>query len=87
LHTLILLNMGGILDLTTEEWFGAFPAKLSVHVVDSTRPQNLGNLFAAGDTADRIIIWDDGEVERLQEEKTAWEALTVRMFRLLRLNM
>jgi hypothetical protein len=69
--------MGGILDLTTEEWFGAFPEKLSVHVIDSSRPQNLGNLFAAGEMSDRIIVWDDGDVEKLKEEKTAWEALTV----------
>jgi hypothetical protein len=69
--------MGGILDLISEEWFGAFPGKLSVHVIDSTRPQNLGNLFAAGEAADRIIVWDDDEVEKLQEERIAWEALTV----------
>jgi cell division control protein 45 len=69
--------MGGILDLTSDEWFGSFHEKLAVHVIDSSRPMNLGNFFAAGAAAERVFIWDDGEVDRLQAEKTAWEALTV----------
>ncbi|ESK92859.1 cell division control protein 45 [Moniliophthora roreri MCA 2997] len=76
LHTLILINMGGILDLPSEEWFGDFPLKMTVHVIDSTRPQNLSSLFGGGENGERIIVWDDGGVEKLSEERKAWEALT-----------
>lgn len=69
--------MGAILDLPSSIWFGDFSAKLTVHVIDSTRPQNLGSLFGAGDAADRIMIWDDGEAENMTEERKAWEALEV----------
>jgi cell division control protein 45 len=69
--------MGGILDLATPDWFGGFDIKLTVHVIDSSRPQNLSTLFAAGESTERIILWDDGGVDKLEEERTAWEALTV----------
>ncbi|KAL0578140.1 DNA replication initiation factor cdc45 [Marasmius crinis-equi] len=75
LHSLILINMGGILDLPSEEWFGDFQLKTTVHVIDSTRPQNLSSLFGGGPNGERIIVWDDGGVEKLTEEKKAWEAL------------
>ncbi|KIK77725.1 hypothetical protein PAXRUDRAFT_36749 [Paxillus rubicundulus Ve08.2h10] len=75
LHTLILVNMGAILDLPSSTWFGEFSDKLTVHVIDSTRPQNLGSLFGGGEIGDRIVIWDDGEVENMEEERKAWEAL------------
>ncbi|EGN96057.1 hypothetical protein SERLA73DRAFT_112122 [Serpula lacrymans var. lacrymans S7.3] len=75
LHTLMLINMGAILDLPSVEWFGEFSTKLSVHVVDSTRPQNLSSLFGGGENGDRIIVWDDGRAENMQEERKAWEAL------------
>ncbi|KAF9239582.1 CDC45 family [Melanogaster broomeanus] len=75
LHTLILFNMGAILDLPSPMWFGEFSTKLTVHVIDSTRPQNLGSLFGGGGIGDRIVIWDDGEVEKMAEERKAWEAL------------
>ncbi|KAJ7184280.1 CDC45-like protein [Mycena filopes] len=77
LHTLILLNMGAILDLPSEEWFGGFSTKMSVHVIDSARPQNLSSLFGAGEAGERIVVWDDGAAEDLGEERKAWEALTV----------
>ncbi|KAJ7168247.1 CDC45-like protein [Mycena crocata] len=76
LHTLILLNMGAILDLPSEEWFGGFSTKMSVHVIDSARPQNLSSLFGGGEAGDRIVVWDDGAAEDLGEERKAWEALT-----------
>ncbi|OBZ75938.1 Cell division control protein 45 [Grifola frondosa] len=76
LHTLILLNMGAILDLPSPEWFGDFPTRLAVHVIDSSRPQNLSSVFGGGENGDRIVIWDDGGVEDLQEERKAWEVLT-----------
>ena len=77
LHTLIMFNMGAILDLPSPEWFGDFPTTLTVHVIDSTRPQNLSSVFGGGENGDRIVIWDDGGAERLQEERKAWEVLTV----------
>ncbi|KAJ7837015.1 CDC45-like protein [Mycena olivaceomarginata] len=76
LHTLILLNMGAILDLPSEEWFGGFSSKMSVHVIDSARPQNLSSLFGGGEAGDRIVVWDDGSADKLDEERKAWEALT-----------
>ncbi|KAI0780772.1 CDC45-like protein [Trametes elegans] len=76
LHTLIMFNMGAILDLPSAEWFGDFPTSLTVHVIDSSRPQNLSSVFGGGENGDRIVIWDDGGVEGLQEERKAWEVLT-----------
>ncbi|KAJ7090295.1 CDC45-like protein [Mycena belliarum] len=76
LRTLILLNMGAILDLPSDEWFGGFSTNMSVHVIDSARPQNLSSLFGGGEAGDRIVVWDDGSAEELGEERKAWEALT-----------
>ncbi|KAI0748281.1 CDC45-like protein [Daedaleopsis nitida] len=76
LHTLIMFNMGAIVDLPSPEWFGDFPTSVTVHVIDSSRPQNLSSVFGGGENGDRIIIWDDGGVEHLQEERKAWEVLT-----------
>ncbi|KAH9951948.1 CDC45-like protein [Amylocystis lapponica] len=76
LHTLILLNMGAILDLPSSEWFGDSSPQLTVHVIDSSRPQNLSSVFGGGENGERIVIWDDGGAEHLQEERKAWEALT-----------
>ncbi|TFK76580.1 CDC45-like protein [Pluteus cervinus] len=76
LHTLILLNMGGILDLPSAEWFGDFGPQLNVHVIDSTRPFNLSSLFGSSGIGDRILVWDDGEADRLVEEHRAWEFIT-----------
>ena len=48
-----------------------------MHVIDSGRPQNLSSLFGEGEGGERIVIWDDGGAEHLDEERTAWEALNV----------
>jgi len=80
LHTLILLNMGAILDLPSPEWFGDYDPQVIVHIIDSSRPQNLATLFGAGENGDRIIIWDDGGAEKLEEERKAWEAIMVSLF-------
>ena len=77
LHTLILLNIGSILDLPSSEWFGDFPPKVHVHVIDSGRPQNMSSLFGEGEAAERIIVWDDGGAEHLDGERKAWETLNV----------
>ncbi|KAJ7197149.1 CDC45-like protein [Mycena pura] len=76
LHTLILFNMGAILDLPSEEWFGGFSTGMTVHVIDSARPQNLSSLFGGGEAGERIVVWDDGGAEELDEQRKAWEALT-----------
>ncbi|KZT42017.1 cell division control protein 45 [Sistotremastrum suecicum HHB10207 ss-3] len=77
LHTLILLNMGSILDLPSNDWFGCFEENLTLHVIDSNRPQNLSSLFGSEDPEvdKRILIWDDGDAEKLTEEKKAWESI------------
>ncbi|KAF8436873.1 CDC45 family [Boletus edulis BED1] len=75
LHTLILLNMGAILDLPSPAWFGEFSSHLTIHVIDSTRPQNLASLFGGGEIGDRIVLWDDGEVDTMDAQRKAWEAL------------
>ncbi|KAG9318325.1 CDC45 family [Chiua virens] len=75
LHTLILVNMGAILDLPSPAWFGEFSTHLTVYVIDSTRPQNLASLFGGGDIGDRIVLWDDGEVNNMDVQRQAWEAL------------
>ena len=71
--------MGAILELPSPEWFGDFSKDLTVHVIDSARPQNLSSLFGAEEEADRVLIWDDGGVLDLEEVKKAWEALMVRV--------
>lgn len=69
--------MGAILDLPSSDWFGDFSPQLTVHVIDSSRPQNLSSLFGGGENGERIVIWDDGGAERMEEERKAWEILTV----------
>ena len=72
--------MGSILDLPSEQWFGDFNTKMSVHVIDSSRPQSLASLFGAGENGERIIVWDDGGADNMEEERKAWEATMVRRF-------
>ena len=81
-----MFNMGAILDLPSSDWFGDFPTTLTVHVIDSSRPQNLSSVFGGGENGDRIVIWDDGGVESLQEERKAWEVLAVCFVRLFTLT-
>jgi cell division control protein 45 len=82
LHTLILLNMGAILDLPSEDWFGGFNSNLTVHIIDSNRPQNLSTLFGSGDHKidSRIILWDDGGADNMEELRKAWEFVLVRVY-------
>lgn len=72
-----MLNIGSVLDLASDEWFGPFQQKMTVHVIDSRRPRDLRNMFAAGEHAERIVVWDDGGVEDLEEERKAFEAIEV----------
>lgn len=73
LHTLIMINMGAVNSLIS--WLGAFEQDLTIHVIDSSRPFSLDNLFTAGEIGDRIVLWDDGHADTLVEERQAWEAI------------
>lgn len=75
LRTVVLLNLGSLLDLVDSF---PLPQKATVHVVDSHRPWNLSNVFAAGPEAEQIVVWDDGDIEQdLAEERKAFEAVQV----------
>ncbi|KAG8769787.1 hypothetical protein FRC12_004741 [Ceratobasidium sp. 428] len=73
LQTVILVNIGAILELLSDEWFGAFPPEVTIHVIDSTRPQNLSNLFAPGKEGERVRVWDDGGALSLDKYREAYE--------------
>lgn len=75
LHALILINMGSISDLPDPVWFGDFSPKVTVHVIDSSRPRSLDNYFMRGENGERIVVWDDMDAETLVEEREAWEVL------------
>ena len=71
--------MGSQLDLTSrEDYFGEFDFKVTIHVIDSLRPQSLGNLFAGGENGGRVFVWDDGEADKLGDMKKSWEIIEVR---------
>jgi cell division control protein 45 len=72
--------MGAILDLPAIDWFGEYDLQVTIHIIDSSRPQNLDTLFGTGENGDRVIIWDDGGAEKLEEERRAWEAIMVSLF-------
>lgn len=75
LRSVVLVNLGSLVDLA--EYF-AVPEQCRLHVIDSHRPCNLDNLFSAHPEAERIVVWDDGDVdEDMKEEKAAYEALQV----------
>ena len=76
LRTLVLLNMGSILDLPSVDWFGDFDNKPTIHVIDSLRPQNLSSLFDVGDEA-RVVVWDDGGADSLSAVGEAYTQLLV----------
>lgn len=72
LHTLVFVNLGSIMSLPSAI---PLPPHCTLHVIDSHRPWNLDNLFATTELNDRIWIWDDGEIQRLGNEKEAFEML------------
>jgi len=72
--------MGSQLDLTShEDYFGMFDLKVTIHVIDSLRPQSLGNLFTGGGNGERVFVWDDGEADKLGDVKKSWESVEVRL--------
>ncbi|KAJ2931441.1 hypothetical protein H1R20_g5670, partial [Candolleomyces eurysporus] len=75
LHALILINMGNFIDLPTPAWFGEFDLGVSIHVIDSSRPRSMANMFYPGENGERVILWDDGDAEKLTELRKAWETL------------
>ncbi|RDB20816.1 Protein TSD2 [Hypsizygus marmoreus] len=74
LHTLIMINLGALQDINT--YFGDFTSKLDIHIIDSSRPLNLYNIFLGGDMGDRIIFWDDGSAEKIVDVGKSFEATT-----------
>lgn len=77
LHTLILINMGIRYDLPTTDWFGDLDPKVTIHVIDSARPQSLVNLFMGGESGERVLVWDDGDADKMEEERKSWEVIEV----------
>ncbi|KAF8306245.1 CDC45-like protein [Clavulina sp. PMI_390] len=76
LCALVLINIGALLDLTSPEWFGEFSPHVNIHVIDSNRPQNLQNLFGQHTEAQRILVWDDGGVTKLEKERESYGVLS-----------
>lgn len=75
LRTVVLLNLGSLVDLA--EYF-SLHEHCTLHVIDSHRPCNLDNLFSAAPECERIVVWDDGDVdEDMKDEREAFEALQV----------
>ena len=70
--------MGGFVDLPTSSWFGDFDVKVSIHVIDSSRPRSMANLYSPGENGERVVLWDDGDAEKFTELRKAWEVLEVR---------
>ncbi|KJA22335.1 hypothetical protein HYPSUDRAFT_67056 [Hypholoma sublateritium FD-334 SS-4] len=78
LDTILLLNMGNILDLPRDDYFGKLGLKVVINVIDSSRPISLTNLFMGGPNGRRVLIWDhEDSVTNLSEEKNAWEVVEV----------
>ncbi|KAG6891331.1 hypothetical protein C0992_008785 [Termitomyces sp. T32_za158] len=69
LRTLIMLNVGGLLDLASRDWLGKAGSRLKIHVIDSIRPINLANYYEALD----VFVWDDGSVEKAHEVRKSFE--------------
>ena len=75
--------MGSYIELVRDDWFGKFNPQVKLHVIDSGRPHCLENLFTPGEGGNRIILWDDGGAEDLEDVKIAWEAVRVRILDLI----
>jgi cell division control protein 45 len=56
LRTVIMINCGGLVDLTE---FLSFSEILTVYIIDSHRPYNLSNIYSTN----QIVIVDDGDIE------------------------
>jgi hypothetical protein len=75
-----MLNVGSLLNIANPEWFGEFPSRVTIHVIDSARPVELRNLFGDLDPSDeeqtgpRVVFWDDGHADKLTDERVAFDA-------------
>lgn len=71
--------MGNVLDIPREDYLGRLDLKVMIHVIDSSRPVSLTNLFMGGENGNRVLIWDDEDsLSKYKEEKRAWEVVEVR---------
>ncbi|KAG9028216.1 hypothetical protein FRB95_006751 [Tulasnella sp. JGI-2019a] len=84
LHTIILLNIGSVLEITSPEWFGDFPSRVTIHLIDSARPFEPRNLFGTQPVPEdrddeqlgpKVVVWDDGHAEKLTELRAAFDAM------------
>lgn len=78
-----MLNVGSLLNIANPEWFGEFPSRVTIHVIDSARPVELRNLFGDLEPSTeedeeplgpRVVFWDDGHADKLTEERVAFDA-------------
>lgn len=69
--------MGSLLDIQSPQFFGDFDTQIKIHIIDSARPYNLDSLFSAVEGFDRVFVWDDGSVDKIDEDRKAWETLQV----------
>ncbi|KAG9047269.1 hypothetical protein FS837_002630 [Tulasnella sp. UAMH 9824] len=71
---------GALLDIGGDEWFEEFPSRVTIHIIDSSRPVDLHNLFGGagateeGATGPRVVVWDDGHADKLTRERLAFDA-------------
>lgn len=65
-----------MLDLQASEWFEGLDPHISIHLIDSSRPQSLANLFDEGPHSQRIVVWDDGTANSLEKQKDAYLRFT-----------
>lgn len=77
LCTLILINIGAMFDLVDDDWFGTYDPKVTIHVIDSSRPMSLRNIFARGQNAERVLIWNDEDMAQFTDIEEAWKMLEV----------
>lgn len=64
-------------DLVDDDWFGTYDPKVTIHVIDSSRPMSLRNIFARGQNAERVLIWNDEDISQLTDMEDAWKMLEV----------
>lgn len=64
-------------DLVDDDWFGTYDPKVTIHVIDSSRPMSLRNIFARGQNAERVLIWNDEDTSQFTDIEEAWKMLEV----------
>jgi hypothetical protein len=64
-------------DLVDDDWFGTYDPKVTIHIIDSSRPMSLRNIFARGQNAERVLIWNDEDMSQFMDIEEAWKMLEV----------